>query len=48
MTAYFDMDEAQFDRLMRTADFGTMLVLITGETSSKDSWQPTIVGTWWN
>ncbi len=31
MTAYFDMDEETFDRLMKNADFGTLLELITGE-----------------
>ena len=31
VTAYFDMDEATFQRLMRNADFGTLLELITGE-----------------
>jgi carboxypeptidase family protein len=31
MTAYFDMTEAEFDRLMKSADFGTLLELITGE-----------------
>ena len=31
INAYFDMDEATFDRIMRTADFGTLLELITGE-----------------
>ena len=31
VNAYFDMDEATFDRIMRTADFGTLLELITGE-----------------
>lgn len=31
MTAYFDMDLVQFERLMKSADFGTLLELITGE-----------------
>jgi len=31
VTAYFDMDEATFQRLMRGADFGALLELITGE-----------------
>ena len=31
MTAYFDMSEAEFDQLMKSADFGTLLALITGE-----------------
>ena len=31
VNVYFDMDEATFDRIMRNADFGTLLELITGE-----------------
>jgi hypothetical protein len=31
MTAFFDMDMETFERIMKTADFGTLLELITGE-----------------
>ena len=31
LTAFFDMDMETFDRVMKNADFGTLLALITGE-----------------
>lgn len=31
MTAFFDMDDATFDRIMRSASFTTLMELITGE-----------------